>query len=81
MIGEINRNNKIQSAKSTYNEENYLSSEGKNGFSSDENFNSKHKLLNLKEENKKFTKSAIVRIEFRTRYNSSKKVNFKKKFI
>jgi len=48
-----------------------------NGFSSDENFNSKHKLLNLKEEKKKYTKPAIVRLEFKTRYNSSKKVKIK----
>jgi len=76
LIGEINRNQKLQSAKQNLNDENFLSSgnEGLNGFSSDENLNSKHKLMNLKEEKKRYTKSAIVRLEYNTRYNSSKKV-------
>lgn len=81
MIGEINRNLKLQNAQLIQNDENYLSSgnEGNNFFSSDENINSKHKLINLKEEKKKYTKPAIVRLEFKTRYNSSKKVNLKLK--
>lgn len=76
MIGEINRNQKLEYAKQNQYDENYLSTgnEGNNGFSSDENINSKHKLMNLKEEKKRYTKPAIVRLEFKTRYNSSKKV-------
>jgi len=37
--------------------------------------------MNLKEEKKKYTKSAIVRLEFKTRYNSSKKVINNKLFL
>lgn len=75
-MSEINKNLNLKNPNYLQKEEKFTTpvNDAKNNLNSEENPNSKLKILNIKEEIKRYTKPAIVRLEYKTRYNSSKKV-------